>query len=108
MNYPKFDPHGDPIPDKNGKIEYRKSKIKLLEVPAQSRVEIVRVNEDSLDLLRFLERQGLLLGTVIDVLEKFPFDDSVRIQLEDKREINLSKKVTENIGVKFLTKLTVS
>ena len=79
-----------------------------MEVPAQSRVEIVRVNEDSLDLLRFLERQGLLLGTVVDVLEKFPFDDSVRIQLEDKREINLSKKVTENISVKFLTKLTVS
>lgn len=108
LNYPKFDPHGDPIPDKNGKIEYRKSKIKLLEVPPQSRVEIVRVNEDSLDLLQFLERQGLLLGTVIDVLEKFPFDDSVRIQLEDKREINLSKKVTENIGVKFLIKLAVS
>ena len=91
-----------------GKLNTENRKSNYWKSPAQSRVEIVRVNEDSLDLLRFLERQGLLLGTVIDVLEKFPFDDSVHIQLEDKREINLSKKVTENIGVKFLTKLTVS
>ncbi len=105
LNYPKFDPHGDPIPDKEGKIEYRKSKIKLLEIPAQSRVEIVRVNEDSLDLLRFLDRQRLMLGTVVDLVEKFPFDDSVRIRVEDGREINLSKKVIENIIVKFIAKL---
>lgn len=106
LNYPKFDPHGDPIPDKNGKIEYRKSKIKLLEVPSESKVEIVRVNEDSLDLLRFLERQGLILGTEIDVVEKFPFDESLRIVMEDGKEINISKKVAENISVKFISKLT--
>ncbi|NOQ74738.1 MAG: metal-dependent transcriptional regulator [Crocinitomix sp.] len=105
LNYPKFDPHGDPIPDKDGNIVYRKSKIKLIDAAINSRVEIVRVNEDSLALLKFLERHHLTLGTEIDVLEKFPFDDSMSIRIGDQPETNLSKKVTENIGVKFISKL---
>ncbi len=105
LNYPKFDPHGDPIPDKDGKIVYRKSKIKLLDAATNSRVEIVRVNEDSLALLKFLERHQLTLGTELDVLEKFPFDDSMSVRVGEMLEINLSKKVTENIGVKFISKL---
>lgn len=105
LNYPKFDPHGDPIPDKDGKIVYRKSKIKLLDAATNSRVEIVRVNEDSLALLKFLERHQLTLGTELDVLEKFPFDDSMSVRVGERLEINLSKKVTENIGVKFISKL---
>ena len=102
LDYPKFDPHGDPIPDKAGKIEYRSSNLKLVDVAIKSRVEIVRVNEDSLSLLKFLEQQELMLGTTLEILEKFPFDDSVRIRVENAREINLSKKVTENISVKLL------
>lgn len=105
LNYPKFDPHGDPIPDKDGNIAYRKSNIKLIDTAASSLVEIVRVNEDSLALLKFLESQNLTLGTELHVLEKFPFDDSMRIKIVDGPEINLSKKVTENIGVKFISKL---
>ena len=105
LNYPKFDPHGDPIPDKEGNIVYRKSNVKLVDTAINSRVEIVRVNEDSLALLKFLERHDLTLGVELDVLEKFPFDDSTRIQIVNGPEINLSRKVTENIGVKFLSKL---
>lgn len=105
LNYPKFDPHGDPIPDKDGKIVYRKSKLKLSEIPTLSKVEIVRVNEDSLALLKFLESQKLTLGTIFDIIEKFPFDDSIRIRLSDNSEINLSKKVTENISVKLISKI---
>ena len=68
LNYPKFDPHGDPIPDKDGNIVYRKSKIKLIDAAVNSRVEIVRVNEDSLALLKFLERHELTLGIELYVL----------------------------------------
>lgn len=102
LDYPKFDPHGDPIPNKDGQIEYRSSKLKLIDVGIKSRVEIVRVNEDSLSLLKFLEQQELTLGTVIEIMEKFPFDDSVRIKVNGERNINLSKKVIENISVKLL------
>jgi len=105
LNYPKFDPHGDPIPDKDGNIVYRKSKIKLIDAAVNSRVEIVRVNEDSLALLKFLERHELTLGIELDVLEKFPFDDSLSIRIVGGSEINLSKKVTESIAVKFISKI---
>lgn len=105
LNYPKFDPHGDPIPDKEGNIAYRKSNIKLLDAAASSLVEIVRVNEDSLGLLKFLEQQDLTLGTELEVLEKYPFDDSMRILVVGGGEISLSKKVTENISVKFISKI---
>ena len=105
LNYPKFDPHGDPIPDKDGNIVYRKSKIKLIDAAVNSRVEIVRVNEDSLALLKFLERHELTLGIELYVLEKFPFDDSLSIRIVGGSEINLSKKVTESIAVKFISKI---
>lgn len=105
LNNPKFDPHGDPIPDRYGNITYRKSKIRLIDSAINSRVEIVSVNEDSLALLKFLDRQNLILGQQLDVLEKFPFDDSLEVKMSDGTRINLSKKVTENIGVKFISKL---
>jgi Fe2+ transport system protein FeoA len=47
----------------------------------------------------------LTLGIEIDVLEKFPFDDSLSIRIVDGAEINLSKKVAESIGVKFISKI---
>lgn len=107
LDYPRFDPHGDPIPDRDGNIVYRKSKIKLVDTAPGSKVEIVRVNEDSLSLLKFLESNQLMLGTILFVIEKFPFDDSVRVQKENGDEINLSKKVAENVAVKFISKVIV-
>lgn len=105
LNNPKFDPHGDPIPDRYGNIAYQESKIRLIDSSINSRVEIVSVNEGSLALLKFLDRHNLILGRQMDVLEKFPFDDSLEVQIKDGAKISLSKKVTENIGVKFISKL---
>ncbi|WP_027421208.1 metal-dependent transcriptional regulator [Crocinitomix catalasitica] len=104
LDYPKFDPHGDPIPDKDGKITYRKAKIKLSETVVNSLVEIVSVNEDSASLLTYLEKNNLVLGICIRIIEKYEFDKSMRIALENGNELNLSKKVIENIGVKFISK----
>ena len=105
LNNPKFDPHGDPIPDRYGNIPYRKSKIRLIDTAINTTVEIVSVNEDSLALLKFLDQYDLMLGKRLAVLEKFPFDDSIRIRKENGETMNLSKKVTENIGVNFISNL---
>ncbi|WP_245676485.1 metal-dependent transcriptional regulator [Crocinitomix algicola] len=102
LNYPKFDPHGDPIPDKNGKIPYRKTKMKLVDAGIHKKLEIVRVNEDEMGLLKYLERQNLQLGTKLEIIEKFSFDDSMLVRTELDTTINLSKKVTENISVKIV------
>ena len=105
LNFPKYDPHGDPIPDKDGNITYLKSKIFLSESAIGTVVQVVSVNEDSLLLLKYLDEIGLGLGSKIKVLERYSFDESLKIELDGKQKINLSKKVSENIGVHFIEKL---
>ena len=104
LDFPKFDPHGDPIPDKNGNITYRKSKIILIESALNTLVEVVDVNEDSLSLLKYLDGISLKIGSNLKVLERFPFDDSMKVEINGK-QLNMSKKVAENIGVRFIEKL---
>lgn len=105
LDYPRFDPHGDPIPDKNGNITYRKSKIRLAESAANSLVEVVSVDEDSQLLLKYLDEIGLRLGLRIKVFERVPFDGSVKIEIVGGNKMTLSEKVSENIGVRFIEKL---
>lgn len=105
LKFPKFDPHGDPIPDKHGNISYRESKIPLHETAINTRVEVVSVNEDSLSLLQYLDKINLKLGSEIDVLARVPFDESMQINIIGLGEISLSKKVVENIGVRIIKKL---
>lgn len=104
LEYPKFDPHGDPIPDKKGNITYRKSKIMLIESALNTKVEVVDVNEDSLSLLKYLDGISLKIGSNLKVLERYPFDESMKVEINGK-QINMSKKVAENVGVRFIEKL---
>lgn len=104
LNYPKVDPHGDPIPDKEGNIDYLESKILLSETVIGAMVEVVQVSEDSLDLLQYLDSIKLNLGSKIKVLERVSFDGSIRVKLEGNGELSLSQKVAKNIYVKFISK----
>jgi len=104
LNYPKFDPHGDPIPDKEGNISYQESKINLSEASINNTFEVVSVNEDSLALLKYLDQIGLKIGSQITVAQRVSFDESLQVKIDNNESINLSKKVTQNIGVKFKSK----
>lgn len=104
LNYPKVDPHGDPIPDKDGNIDYLESKILLSETSISAAVEVIQVTEDSLDLLQYLDSIKLKLGSKIEVLERVAYDKSIRVKLEGNGVLSLSSKVAENIYVKFLSK----
>ncbi|MBD3638721.1 MAG: metal-dependent transcriptional regulator [Crocinitomicaceae bacterium] len=106
LGFPKFDPHGDPIPDKDGNINYQESKIKLSDTSVKSIVEVVSVNEDSLALLKYLDEIGLRLGSEIEIYSRVPYDESIQVSIDCGDSISLSKKVTENIGVRFKSKMT--
>ncbi len=97
LGFPKFDPHGDPIPSPSGEIVYREAKL-LGEVAAGSSVEVVGVSEDSGDFLRYLDRIGVNLGTRLSVLERIAFDQTLLIDI-DGREIMLSGEFTKRISV---------
>ncbi len=104
LGFPKFDPHGDPIPDKRGNILDRKSKIPLCETAVNSNVEIVGVTDDSLQLLRYLDEVGLKLGTKLRILEKYAFDESLKVRFSNGKQFNLSNKVAANINVRNVSK----
>ena len=104
LNYPKVDPHGDPIPDKDGNIDYNESKIQLSEAAIEATVEVVRVNEDSFSLLQYLDQINLKLGSKIKVLERVAFDKSISVLIDNKLTTSLSEKVAENISVTFYSK----
>ncbi|MFK7937652.1 MAG: metal-dependent transcriptional regulator [Saprospiraceae bacterium] len=99
--YPKFDPHGDPIPDAEGNFAERQQRL-LCEMNAGEQGVIVGVNEHSAEFLQYLDRMKLVLGTPIEILETFSYDESVKVKIDQQNEILLSKKVSQNL---FVSKL---
>ena len=62
---------------------------------------MISVNEDSLALLKYLDQIGLKIGSRIVVKQRIAFDESMQVKIDNNESLNLSKKVTQNIGVKF-------
>ncbi len=98
LGSPKFDPHGDPIPDAEGVFAFRKQ-TPLLELEAGTQGVVVGVQDHAASFLQYLDRLGLTLGAEIEVLEKFEYDESVKIILNSEKEQLLSKKVAQNIFI---------
>lgn len=97
MNFPKFDPHGEPIPDINGNIEvcndFRLSKSE------EGAVYIIkRVSDESSEVLAYLSKIGVKLNDKIKVLEKISFDNSIQIQNKSLK-LFLSEKLSNCIFV---------
>lgn len=98
MNYPEFDPHGHPIPAKNGKIPKQKKTIPLDKLDLNNSGIIQRVNDHSKDLLKYLYDTGLIVGNKVTVLEKRTFDNSMVVKVENKNQ-TISEKISQNIFV---------
>lgn len=98
LGYPKFDPHGDPIPDQHGKFTSPKAKL-LSELPIGKTGIMTGVVDHSSSFLQYLDKLGLNLGKSLSVTEKFDFDHSVTITLDGKSHIHVSHEVAKNILV---------
>lgn len=99
LDYPKFDPHGDPIPDKDGKFAEREQK-PLSELAIGESGVIVGVREHSKPFLSYLEQFGLVLGTEVTLLEVYDFDSSIKIMINQSQEHTITQKVGNNLFVK--------
>jgi DtxR family Mn-dependent transcriptional regulator len=96
LGRPRFDPHGDPIPDANGKIEQRNQfLLSSFEVGEQG--VLVGVLESTASFLQFLDKLRLSLGTKLRVLERFDYDGSLKVAPNGEAPITLSHKVCENL-----------
>lgn len=98
LGNPKYDPHGDPIPDAKGQIQTRKQ-IQLNELKKNEKAVIVGVKDTGAVFLQFLDSIKLSLGTKVQLKNIVEFDRSIVIKLGDNRELMLSHLVSENIFV---------
>ncbi|HRE40662.1 MAG TPA: metal-dependent transcriptional regulator [Ignavibacteria bacterium] len=97
LHFPKTDPHGYPIPDRNGHIEKDKS-VRLTELKPGDRALIIKVSDESSEVLGYLTKMNINLKDEIKILEKINFDNSIQIQ-NKKEKIFLSEKLSANIFV---------
>jgi DtxR family Mn-dependent transcriptional regulator len=98
LEYPRFDPHGDPIPDKNGKLPAQSS-ILLSQGKIGQAYRISGVSENSDAFLKYLNKIGLAPGSQVTIVETEEFDGSMRLLVDNKKEITLSKQAAENLSV---------
>ena len=98
LGYPKYDPHGDPIPDENGQFTESK-KEPLSEVPVGQLGVVVAVQDSGTAFLKYLDKVGIQIGSKIMVDELIEFDGSMDITIDQKKSITVSKTVAENIWV---------
>jgi DtxR family Mn-dependent transcriptional regulator len=80
LGNPGYDPHGAPIPTKDGIIETIEY-VALAEVPTGSVAELREVSDEDPEMLRFLATLGLRPGTTFDVVGRQPFRGPVTIRL---------------------------
>jgi len=95
MNFPKYDPHGDPIPDSDGNFKAHELKpIASIEVGESGIISGVR--DHSPGFLQYLEKQQLTIGKKIKVTEINEYDNSMILQADDKK-IHISREVAKNL-----------
>ena len=100
LDFPTEDPHGDPIPDRSGKLPKMDKKL-LSEIPVGKKVICVGVKDSSPPFLQYLDKQQISLGSTIEIIEKESFDASL-IVLVNGNEMNISNKIASNLYVKIV------
>jgi DtxR family Mn-dependent transcriptional regulator len=101
LGHPRFDPHGDPIPDAEGNFLFRKQ-APLAESQLGEKLVVVGVQDHSPAFLQYLDQQSLSLGARLEVLGLFDYDESMHIRLQSGQETTLSKKICQNLLVQGL------
>ncbi|QQS30047.1 MAG: metal-dependent transcriptional regulator [Sphingobacteriales bacterium] len=98
LGYPKIDPHGSPIPDKQGNVVW-KEYIKLSECKPGDTVMLTAVINTSNEFLKFLNSRELSLGVKMKILSVEPFDQTMVVSFGNRLSETLSHKVTESLLV---------
>ncbi|GAA4797975.1 metal-dependent transcriptional regulator [Olivibacter ginsenosidimutans] len=98
LGYPQFDPHGDIIPTANGDLitEQRKT---LAEATIGHKTTVNAVKDNSPEFLQYVSQLGIAIGNQITIKNRFDFDGSMEIEVNDKTA-TISQKVAENIFIK--------
>ncbi len=98
LNFPEFDPHGDPIPAKDGTFPILKKTVPLSKLKKGDTGIVIRVNDFDNDFLNYLSKIGVDLKKEILIKDVLEFDHSMLVKIEGKN-INISNTIATNIFV---------
>lgn len=101
LGHPKFDPHGDPIPDSNG-VMLSVRQVNLIDVKPGIMVELCSVGSQSAELLELLSHKNIGIGTHLQIVRKFEFDQSIEISIKGKSAITISQQLAQALFVKHI------
>src|SRR5215213_4178607 len=101
LNFPKVDPHGDPIPTSQGKLPHR-ALASLAECDLGARVRVARVIDQNPQFLQFVDRNNLKPGTELTVRSRDDIADSVAIHPKSHPSITLGTAAAAKILVETI------
>ena len=95
LGFPKVDPHGDPIPDMNGRLKPQVV-VGLHQLEPGKKATITSVKDTDPDLLKYLEKIGAKPGKRIQVISRENYDKSIEVMIE-KKKVFISLEVSKTI-----------
>jgi DtxR family Mn-dependent transcriptional regulator len=100
LGFPKYDPHGDPIPNAQGKYTLR-AQLLLTELKPGQEGMVIGVKDADNQFLKHLSDKGITIGKKAKVLDSDSYDQTVRLTIED-HELSIAGKVAQNILIKLV------
>lgn len=98
LGFPKFDPHGEPIPDKNGNIA-KVNYVQVSELEEGRAAMLKAVASDTPEFLQYLDAENIRLGSDIKVLKIYSHDNSRKIEVNNSHKTNISEKTANTLLV---------
>jgi DtxR family transcriptional regulator, Mn-dependent transcriptional regulator len=100
LGNPAFDPHGDPIPDSNGKIPKLQQQA-ITDIALNKTVTVSAVTNQSTQMLEMLKHYAIGIGTEVKIIKKFEFDGSMEIKVQRRTACIISEAIAKNILVHY-------
>lgn len=98
LGFPKFDPHGDPIPDINGNFTVTRV-ISLQDMAINTKAVVSNIKDQSTEILEVLQHKNICIGTRLEVKKRFGFDNSLEVKIGRQPVITISEQLAKNIFV---------
>lgn len=99
LGFPRTDPHGDPIPDAKGNIIQLKQ-VSLASLDEKKVATVCQIGNQSPQVLEMLDEKNISIGSRIQVIKKYPFDESMEVKTNNKYLSYLTKELSQNIFIK--------
>jgi DtxR family transcriptional regulator, Mn-dependent transcriptional regulator len=99
LNFPQIDPHGDPIPDGQGRFNAL-PQVSLSEWPLNKSAQVSGIASQTREMLELLKDKNIRIGTKLEVRRKFLFDGSLELKIKNQPPVTVSGEVAKNLWVR--------